>query len=204
MLCPYCKQEIDNDSKMCQYCGKEIIFKNKSIIKKITDVIIYIMIFIFLGLIMACIKVGYQYFSTPKMTIQSEDTVKKAAFVRIFYLSNTEALKNYCMDTGYIPNTFINLFSLSFKESLQNADNILTKNRFDKNELNNSSFLNKKMYPEYEKDYNNIKESYQEKHTNIYTKKDYCMSYDNNAEIMVRAKIEFFKKAKPDLYFDKI
>ena len=205
MLCPNCNKEISDDSKFCQYCGKQIIegteyLSENTNTKKIFSSFISI---IFLLLTIIFIKSGYKQFVSPKIKLMSklpvnEAEIKKAVFVRMFYLSNTESLRTFCQDSGYVPNNFINLFSESFKNSIQNADNILESNGFDKNELNSSSSLNQKIHMEYENDYNN----YKIKQNSSLAKDDYCRMYDDNASDMVKTKINIFKNAKPDLYFD--
>ncbi len=205
MLCPNCNKEISDDAQFCQYCGKQIFKEDENTKYNTNAISIFtsIISIIFLLLVIIFIKVGYKTFISPKIkTITkppvNEAEVKNAVFVRMFYVSNTESLSTFCQNAGYVPNNFINLFSESFKNSIQNADNILEKNGFDKNELSNSSSLNDKILMEYEKDYN----TYQSKHNYSNTKEDYCRMYDSNASDMVRTKINMFKNAKPDLYFD--
>lgn len=204
MLCPFCNKEISDDAQFCQYCGKQMLKEEKNI-KNTSTIGIFtsIISILFLLLVMVFIKAGYKTFISPKIrTIAkppvNEAEVKNAVFVRMFYISNTESLSTFCQNTGYVPNNFINLFSESFKNSIQNADNIIEKNGFDINELSNSSSLNDKILMEYEKDYN----IYQSKHNSSNAKEDYCRMYDSNASDMVKTKINMFKNAKPDLYFD--
>lgn len=203
MLCPKCNKEISNDSQFCQYCGVRIETQNKDGKNK-TSILGFTFGIIGLLIISIFIKVLHQRFISPKIhsTIKStvnKSEVKSAVFTRIFYLSSTEYLKMYCKDTGYIPNNFINSFSESFKNSIQHADEIIEQNGFNKNELNNNSNFKNKIFAEYHKDF----KQYQAKlNTGKTSKKDYCKMYDENAINMVTTKINVFKNAKPDLFFD--
>ena len=172
--------------------------KRDNIIRKILPKGVFIICFIIAFMFArGCTYSLVSSFKTPKYTQEDYQTSKDAGFVKGFEIVNTVALENYCSDTGYVPNTYINKFKKQFSKTILNANNILEK--YATKEQIQSEIIDKIYQPSIDtltKDYNDIQAQYG------ISKKQYCQLFDEESDIVLSEKIQILKQQRPNVYKD--
>lgn len=133
---------------------------------------------------------------------KSQRELEEAIVIYGVVYGNTDVIRDFCSETGYVPEEYINLFENSFYKTSKYMNKLFADFQ-RKYKMNPISYYKKSHKNEfiqvYENDYALYKKySYDE---NI-TKKAYCMSFDKKKKDLVGEKISTFAKMYPDIFFD--
>lgn len=190
MKCPYCNKKINETSKFCEHCGKEIPHQETGLSS----------ILIALFLFFCFYKCSSSDIANTNQTVAdySEKDIADISFVYEFIASNTNILEEYCKSQGYVPTHYVSSFGKSFQKTIEKfmplAEGYLNNQNqeFKKN-------VEKNIYNQIDKDFQANEYVFENKET---AKSDYCKIYDESADILIKEKIRAFKEIKPKLFLD--
>ena len=126
--------------------------------------------------------------------VKKSELTKDADFVHGFVSVNTVFLKEYCSDSGYTPNKYINLFDDRFKQVVTYRNDVYEKYSNDY-EIKK---LTQKFRPEALKILNKNLIDAQREDSSV-SKYDLCKYYDDNASQIVNEKVIDLQKVYPHL-----
>ena len=177
-------------------------FENKSKGKNLTRqirimslrIICFLLVFLF---VRGCTKAITSSIIGHKYSQKDYQEVKDASFVKGFEIVNTIALEEYCIDSGHVPNDYINQFKKSYYKTILNANNILEKYGTTKQIQKE---IVEKFYQQslevLENDFVNLNTQYK------ISKKQYCQLFDEEANSILSEKLQIFKQQQPNMYLD--
>ncbi len=177
-------------------------FENKSKGKNLTRqirimslrIICFLLVFLF---VRGCTKAITSSIIGHKYSQKDYQEVKYASFVKGFEIVNTIALEEYCIDSGHVPNDYINQFKKNYNKTILNANNILEKYAIP--EQRQKEIVDK-IYQQslelLENDFVNLNTQYK------ISKKQYCQLFDEEANFILSEKLQIFKQQQPNMYLD--
>lgn len=140
---------------------------------------------------------------TVKMSKELQVEIEKALLIYGVVYGNTEIIRDFCSETGYIPEEYINLFESSFYKTSQYMNEIFVELQ-KKYKINPIPYYKNRYKNEfiqvYEKDYELYKN-----YTNNekVTKKSYCIMFDEMRDSLVSEKVTTFEEKNSNVFFDK-
>lgn len=139
-------------------------------------------------------------YQKPSKKYTSEDMKKlnDAGFVNGFRTTSTISMKEFCAETGYIPNDFILEFENQFTKTFSNADKILEDFFMTSGEdrkMISETFI-KNGITSLENEYNSINVNYG------MSKIEYCTFIDKEKDSIIKEKINQIKTFRPNMYLD--
>ncbi|MBQ4077784.1 hypothetical protein IJD15_01195 [bacterium] len=133
---------------------------------------------------------------------KSQRELEEAILIYGVVYGNTDIIRDFCSETGYIPEEYINLFENSFYKTSQYMNKLFDEfqKKYKMNPISYYKSSHKSEFIQvYENDYALYKKySYDED----ITKKAYCMSFDKMKKNLVSEKISTFAKMYPNIFFD--
>lgn len=172
--------------------------KKNNILFQIFIAIVHVFAF-FVGYVVVKGLLNFVFTNVNKSNVSQEDLqiAKDAGFIKGFEIVNTVALKDYCSDSGYVPNIYITKFNRKFAKTINFANEKMVT--FGTPE----EIENEVIKPVYDKSIKLLDDEFKGLNSQYQiTKKDYCQLFDTEANNILIEKEQIFKQQKPALFLD--
>ena len=126
--------------------------------------------------------------------------IKDAMFTYGYVTVNTQALIDFCKDAGYIPEKYVLKFRTSFLKTMETME--INLKTLDSRTLNGvKEIQNKTLLKILNDDFEMQRKSLKQENIDL-TKAAYCKIFDEDADNIVKEKVENFKMLRADLFMD--
>ncbi len=126
---------------------------------------------------------------------KEKKAIKKLFYIKGFYNAHLTSLEIFCQDSGYTPKKYSDLFKLASKDFMAEIPNLekqIRKEFFPMITKMEEEMLDS-FVEVHKKDFNELKQEILKKENHNLTKKEYCSYFDENAQDLVKYKMNMYK-----------
>lgn len=147
----------------------------------------------FINIYNISLNLGEGYVIKPDK--KEKKVIQKLLYTKGFYNAHLKSLEIFCKDSGYSPKKYSDLFKLASKDVMAEIPNLekqIRKEFFPMITKMEEEMLDS-FVEVHKKDFNELKQEILKKENHNLTKKEYCSYFDENAQDLVKYKMNMYK-----------